>query len=91
LCLPVWRLRTDNVLCVCNNSSGSGDDNKYSDLSIVCVCATTAVAGMTTKNTVTSTVAAVMVKVKLRTMATAAMELVMAAMVARTTAVTASR
>ncbi len=29
---PVWRLRTDNVLHVCNNGSGGDDDDKYSDL-----------------------------------------------------------
>jgi hypothetical protein len=56
-----------------------------------CARATTAVVAMTKTNTVTSAVAAVMVTVKLRRMATAAMVLVMAAMVARTTAVTASR
>ncbi len=55
-----------------------------------CACAATAVVAMTMTNTVTSVVAAVMVTAKLRTMATAAMALVMAAMVARTTAVTAS-
>jgi hypothetical protein len=55
-----------------------------------CACATTAVAAMITTNTVTSAVAAVMVTMKLRMMTTAAMALVMAAMVARMTAVTAS-
>ncbi len=55
-----------------------------------CVCATTAVAAMTTTNAVTSAVAVVMVMAKVGTMMTASMTLVMAAMVARMTAVTAS-
>ncbi len=28
----VWRLRTNNVLCMCNNGSGGIDDNECSDL-----------------------------------------------------------
>ena len=56
-----------------------------------CSCATTAVAAMTMTNVVTSATAAVMVMAKVRTMTTAAMASVMVAMVARTTAVTASR
>ncbi len=32
LCLPVWRLCTDNVLHVINNGSGGDDDDEYSDL-----------------------------------------------------------
>ncbi len=56
-----------------------------------CACATMAVAAMMTTNTVTLALAAVMVTAKLRTMATVAMALVMAAMVARTTAVKSSR
>ncbi len=33
LCLPIWRLCTDNVLRVCNNNgSGGNDDDKCSDL-----------------------------------------------------------
>ncbi len=54
-----------------------------------CACATTAVAAMPTKNSVTSAVAAVMVMAKVRTLTVAAKALVTAAMVVRTIAVTA--
>jgi hypothetical protein len=36
LCLPIWRLHTDNVLHVCNNGSGGDDDDDCSDLDDDC-------------------------------------------------------
>ncbi len=36
LCLPIWRLCTDNVLHLCNNGSGGDDDNDCSDLDDDC-------------------------------------------------------
>jgi hypothetical protein len=36
LCLPIWRLCTDNVLHVCNNGSGGNDDDNCSDLGHGC-------------------------------------------------------
>ncbi len=30
--MPVWRLRTDNMLCMCNNGSGGNNNNECSDL-----------------------------------------------------------
>ncbi len=36
LCLPILRLRADNVLHVCNNGSGNNDDDDCSDLDNNC-------------------------------------------------------